>query len=1158
MTVRKINGFRAPYRSLTFREESHFLVQRNGVMYIQGAVTQAGLDITVPPFAFIQQGLMTEVDTATVVTAPSMEAPYYLTVSALSVANVDDLRWQFAKSPLDLTESEVIVASYDGIEWRAPQILSLDGVYTDIDDSNVDFDQIGPFSGLLTTLDGGDYRNAAGKLVDQQGLRTRLGSSALFTQIAADPDYSRVDKILYRRPDDARNRIGVRKLLVGGSFALTPSALYNTQYLDASEVRQSVKVLVASDNTAHIFTVSGYGTSFQLLYTKVASDRQSTLIAASTLFSDLTDAGFDVAIDGSDNFHVVYTAGTHIKWRKFSSSGASISGPVTLDTQSTPCLNPKVAVDPADSAVFVTYQCLTAPSTSLIYFRTLTIAGSLAVSPRSMAGALSNMVEPSIFVTDDLWVYLSWTDQTTHRVYYRTFDDIGNPLDSVATLVSGNTQRLGVGTLTDGAKTSKIIVTDNKHVVVGFLQDKGSGVYGLSFWSDGAAYMQTLISSGENFVDYAFQVEPIFNGINVSVAQSARADYVRLEDTAVLFALQLSTSGVAKVALYRDQLGSMIHAWSSSQAGTYTEYDVGVLITNVGPTSIVGIDGTIIVAPNQLVSTVSSFSTTPKAGDRVVIADSSAGNNGTYFIANVELITVGAPDDRYLITVTSNFASAETAIHGSFAAPDGNTSRFAKSVSDTKATAYRYSTLPTDILLTRIVTPGPIILNYVTHTGPSEIQKPYLVGGTNVHIDWGKTVADQLTLSGGMKLLNLLDNLVYNVADGSYGMVEGDAIYVTLDGSTMAVTPQIVQRALLPWGTPIQVLGAIQQGSFSPLLLAEEVTQLDVGEEDTLGEDLPQTLRARLGIVNETSFQSYSSTYVIDAADTYPESISKLDHRVEMMDDNHPDEEEYTGDGVTKIFTLTRFLLNSSNSVFDNQVWVAGRKQRQDPTGGLTRSYRKISTTQIEFVEAPRLNDEVVIRKEGINYGGPTPPISGQLWSDPVDSDILTPDLAYKAGDASHRFLEAHAKLVSTERVEMPLPIGTVTNIKVMTNGSLSAIPAGQPVSKYSDGKIYPADSDSAEGQSFIGITVEVIPFGGSGRVFLPGPNIPGVLASLGIAPGADVYLDESSGGYTSNPGGLTGGNDTIMRLGVADCGDGVVSAAATDLVMMTYVIARP
>jgi hypothetical protein len=130
--------------------------------------------------------------------------------------------------------------------------------------------------------------------------------------------------------------------------------------------------------------------------------------------------------------------------------------------------------------------------------------------------------------------------------------------------------------------------------------------------------------------------------------------------------------------------------------------------------------------------------------------------------------------------------------------------------------------------------------------------------------------------------------------------------------------------------------------------------------------------------------------------------------------------------------------------------------------------------------------------------------------------------------------------------------------IKVMQNLSGVTIPAGKPISKAADGSILASDSDgSTASQTYCGITLDSINNGSTGRVLLVGPNVPNVITGLNYTPGQDIFLSES-GGYTNNAGSFTGNNDSIIKVGIADCAAGNASSTATDLIMFPDVLVKP
>jgi len=338
---------------------------------------------------------------------------------------------------------------------------------------------------------------------------------------------------------------------------------------------------------------------------------------------------------------------------------------------------------------------------------------------------------------------------------------------------------------------------------------------------------------------------------------------------------------------------------------------------------------------------------------------------------------------------------------------------------------------------------------------------------------------------------------------------------------------------------------------------AMDIPELDSGETAVIGQDLPSALRTRLGITGENSYQAYTSTAVIDSADTYPEAISKLDNEVGALQNNEPKEEYFSGDGVTTQFTVSSFTFSTDNTKKDNIVSVDGRGQNQSETGALAadRHYRKISISTVDFFSPPGIGSVVKIRKEGTTYGGPAAPSAGNLWSDPVDSNILPPDLGFNLGSSLNRFNEGHIDTLTVGKLVYRETLANLSDIKIKVNGHVAVIPAGKVVSiDKLTGGIFPADSDASTGKNMFGIALEAIASAGSGRVMMFGRNIPGVLVGSGFAPGDKVYIDEN-GNYVNNSAGFTGGDDEIVFVGWADCTEGIASTIVTDLIMKHQII---
>lgn len=168
--------------------------------------------------------------------------------------------------------------------------------------------------------------------------------------------------------------------------------------------------------------------------------------------------------------------------------------------------------------------------------------------------------------------------------------------------------------------------------------------------------------------------------------------------------------------------------------------------------------------------------------------------------------------------------------------------------------------------------------------------------------------------------------------------------------------------------------------------------------------------------------------------------------------------------------------------------------------------------------------------------------VPGELYRDQDNADVLT-DQNTGGGDT---------------------PVGAASSDSVMTklkqNKSGVTILAGTPVALLANGGIIKADSDGVTSQVLIAISIDEILNDEEGRVALIGPNIRNAIQGLGFTPGQPVYLnqDGSNRGFTTNLGDLTGNDDSIIKIGYADCAPGAASATADDLIVAHEVIALP
>lgn len=121
--------------------------------------------------------------------------------------------------------------------------------------------------------------------------------------------------------------------------------------------------------------------------------------------------------------------------------------------------------------------------------------------------------------------------------------------------------------------------------------------------------------------------------------------------------------------------------------------------------------------------------------------------------------------------------------------------------------------------------------------------------------------------------------------------------------------------------------------------------------------------------------------------------------------------------------------------------------------------------------------------------------------------------------------------------------------------------PVNSPLSKKANGRVVKADTDlSPDTQRYIGIALQApVNIGDFINVLIVGANLANALVGLGFSPGDEVFLAEN-GGFTNAAGvaGFGGNNDSVIKVGIADCTGGTASATANDLIAFTEVISRP
>jgi hypothetical protein len=660
---------------------------------------------------------------------------------------------------------------------------------------------------------------------------------------------------------------------------------------------------------------------------------------------------------------------------------------------------------------------------------TRSLSGALITPSVRVTNTPTNIINPSLDVSSDLLVHMAY--EVSGVIKYIVLDDIGQVIKPEVS-VSTSTGSTSYGTLTANASNPIVKVTDNKVAFVCFKQKKSLTLTGVAIYANGSAFMPNFISVGENFTNFNFIADSFDNSLHFTFSQAGSVDYVLAKDNVPVMVENIQLTGASSVHAVKDRLGSLLHAFSLPAATTFTNAGAPQTVDHIGAIAVAGSFNPLVLNNNQL-SFSSGVLITPVVGMKISLAGSANGNNLVKIITAVELQDIDAIGDTYVVTVDSAFTATEspaTGVTAQLAIPDGNLTRIIKTVADsTEVRALRITELASDILLARISWPGPIILNYIPNSGAGVDSDLFGMYG-DIDVDWGATSANTLTMSTGLRIVDLLTSSVYTVNSGSFPMAEGDALYVTLDGSNFTISPQVAQISALPWANPIQVLGFRKNGEFNPHLFSVAgMGQLDVGEQIVLGQDLSKTLRIRLGITGEAGYTAYSSTVVISSSDPYPVAISKLDGVIASLAAEVAEEEDFIVSnplGQTT-FTKTAILDWTPNNVdLDITVYVNGIKQKQDVTGGLTQDYRKTSVDTIEFSYTLPEFARVTIRNERTGV----PPMGGgvDLTNITVDPQPIT-NAAFALGSVTKAWRSLYLKDTLSPQVYELKVIGGILQI---------------------------------------------------------------------------------------------------------------------------------
>ena len=881
MGVNKTTGFAAPYRSATFRAMVESLENKNGVLIYNGELSESGGDLTIPPLAFLQNGLIVVKDTNKIITVPSLTEPFYVVATSPSASNIDDVIYSFAKAPYDITDDSVILGEKANGSWRKAQVLTISGILETISNEKIALGFTKPLSGLRTTYGGGVFTTSSGSIIDKSGHMIAVEQPVTKAPFIDDVDFARVDRVIFQRPLVSPDRIGEVLHVRGGTYSDVSNLKTPVDIEDALVPHTNVKSVILSDNTIVYLVTTGYGNNFDISYSRYGTDRTTQLVAPTVIKSGITTDNIDVSITNTDILQVVYEVDDQIKASRFTGSTGVIVGTEisittnVLDVHTQPTITRFPAGD-----VLISYLKLVTPGNYSLFFTTFTDSFAPIFSAQNVSGA-GNFANASIAIDRNKSVHLAYENILAGTILYSQLDD-GFAVVTPASIISAATEHPTHGTLINAATTPKVIVSQNEEVFVLFKQEKPSTDYGISVWANGSATMIDLSGASEDIVAFDATLSESNGSLNITLSISAgETHYVKRLSSETYISEQLAAYGARKVNQILDLSGSLLHAFAQEFPGTYTGYAGPFDVQYAGSQGIVGSLNTIALGSNQILVL---FSERPAQGDRVTISGSINGNDGVFLAQLIEVVSLNAVDDYAVVTIDSALSgSAENDpvnTKTNYASPDGMDVTTVKSVSDIASWAFSTRERITDVLLARILQPGNTVLNYFT--GASALLNSDNLGlfGDATYA-WETISPSELIITNDLKIVDFVANLVYTIPANTLTINDDYALYVRLEDTDLAPNYLTAPLNALPFGDPIQVLGFAKNGVFYPHLLAKaDIGALESGETVVVGNDLSTASRARLGLVGDTSFTAYSSTNIIGANDSYPTAISKLDAEV--------------------------------------------------------------------------------------------------------------------------------------------------------------------------------------------------------------------------------------------------------------------------------------
>jgi hypothetical protein len=713
MTLEKSFGFgnASKYTSKTFNRNNDLIFGRNGVLEVE-KVYNSGPNVILENVTFVQKGIIVvKTDLVSETFPVSLPAPFYLTASTPDNYQVDNISWGFVRRPQDIGENTVLIAEYDGHEWRKLPSINIDGFVKDRLKQAIAYNNIGFNTGFTFSPNPTftEYLISGGIVTDKFGTLVEKVESQTFSAIDADLEYDRIDSLFWRRSNDDPNRIGQMLLRAGPTYSGS-SIVQNhlTSIGTATKVNSNPKIINFSDNTVAIFWLENYADNGVIKCIKYDVDRTSVLVVETTLDSGVFE--FDACVDRDDNIMIAFIKGGNLYRKKIDSSFSVISSSTVIDGLVNSVRQPTIRPDFLGN-FYITFLYEIGPTTETPYIIKINTGGTIVFPSKRLLTSANNYNKVHFDINQDLILHVAFENSSTNQIQFEKYDEFGEALNTNPTVISNNT-KYDLITLSTAARNPHVAIGENNNFFVSFEQNKGSGQYGIAFYSpvyqekyDVDAILKDLKSSSENFTSHFFYLD-WGNHAHILASDGTELIYANyllpFSNTRLLSPFVVRTANVDAFDIVYDKAGSLFVSYADASSSVSNNGSpLGALLFGADTygTELEFLVSNEVAVDSSLLLTIPSE---PAIGDTIIISGSTQGNDGTVTIEGFRDVTIDSVLHRVYSTSGSFSPEATGTIppQAQFTAKDGTLLQFSK---QTSTTSYSFQDLKAEELSTDII-----------------------------------------------------------------------------------------------------------------------------------------------------------------------------------------------------------------------------------------------------------------------------------------------------------------------------------------------------------------------------------------------------------------------------------------------------------------------